>query len=394
MDKTVVELFAGVGGFHLGLTQASDFNIIWANQWEPNKKVQHAFDCYQKHFGEKTICANENIADVKKNIPDHTLLVGGFPCQDYSIASTGAKGIEGKKGVLWWEIRDILKDKKPPFILLENVDRLLKSPSTQKGRDFGIMLASLNDLGYSVEWRVINASEYGFAQRRKRVFVFAYYKDTKYYKEKNIDMISLIKKEGLFSKTVPVEQNFDHLECELIYSDLLDISNDFSFNFLNAGVMQNGRIVTAKTIPIYEKPKTLEEIMERNVDESFFIKNRMDRWEYLKGSKRIPRVSNTGHEYIYSEGAIAFPDPTDKPSRTLLTSESSLNRSTHVVEDLDTKKLRLLTQLECERLNGFDDNWTNTGMPQKFRYFCMGNALVVGLVERLGKGIAQIIENE
>lgn len=174
MEKTVCELFAGVGGFRIGLEKAdNNWDTVWANQWEPGKKTQHAFDCYVTHFGKKDNYINEDIASIDKaTIPDHNLLVGGFPCQDYSVARTGAKGMEGKKGVLWWQIRDILETKQPKFVLLENVDRLLKSPANQRGRDFGVILACFNDLGYTVEWRVINAAEYGFAQRRRRTFYF------------------------------------------------------------------------------------------------------------------------------------------------------------------------------------------------------------------------------
>jgi DNA (cytosine-5)-methyltransferase 1 len=395
MKKTVVELFAGVGGFHLGLTRSSDFNIMWANQWEPGKKVQHAFDCYKTHFEDTTICVNEDIAKVKADIPNHTLLCGGFPCQDYSVASTGAKGIEGKKGVLWWEIRDILEDKRPPFVLLENVDRLVKSPASQRGRDFGVMLSSLDDLGYSVEWRIINAAEYGFAQRRRRIFIFAYHKDTKYYSLQNkTTPKDIIKSDGLFAKVFHIEHEFNSNETTLDYNDLVEVSEKFTFNFEASGFMQSGVITTAKTIPVYKQAKTLAEIMEHNVDSKYYLGSDRTKWEYLKGSKSIERTSKTGHKYKFSEGKIAFPDPVDRPARTMLTSESSLNRSTHVVEDLDTKEYRLLTPIECEKLNGFEPNWTNTGMTEKMRYFCMGNALVVGIIEKLGKEISDIIEKE
>lgn len=205
MEKTVCELFAGVGGFRIGLEKAdSNWETVWANQWEPGKKSQHAFDCYVTHFGKKDNYINEDIASVDKStIPDHNLLVGGFPCQDYSVARTGAKGIEGKKGVLWWQIRDILEEKQPKFVLLENVDRLLKSPSNQRGRDFGVILACFNDLGYTVEWRVINAAEYGFAQRRRRTFIFACKNDTNYYKSiKNEKLENIIHKNRIFYKTI------------------------------------------------------------------------------------------------------------------------------------------------------------------------------------------------
>ncbi|MEK6809392.1 MAG: DNA (cytosine-5-)-methyltransferase, partial [Nanoarchaeota archaeon] len=177
MEKIkVVELFAGVGGFRIGLGNASKkYEVVWSNQWEPATKTQDASDVYVKRFGEENH-SNVDIVKVNiKDIPKHNLLVGGFPCQDYSVAKSlsQSKGITGKKGVLWWEIHRILKDSKsnPEFVLLENVDRLLSSPASQRGRDFAIMLASLSDLGYIVEWRIINAADYGMPQRRRRVFI-------------------------------------------------------------------------------------------------------------------------------------------------------------------------------------------------------------------------------
>ena len=394
--KRVVELFAGVGGFHLGLSRTNrGFNTIWANQWEPGKTAQHAFDCYKEHYGDTVVCVCEDIAKVKGDIPKHELLVGGFPCQDYSVAHTGAEGIQGKKGVLWWEIRDILESKRPPFVLLENVDRLLKSPASQRGRDFGIMLWCYNKLGYSVEWRVINASEYGFPQRRRRIFMFAYLNKTAYGKKmKSVALESIIGKNGVFAKGFPIEQDYVGKTTNIDIADVVEVSDTFAFSFENSGIMRDGVVYTANTVPKYVKPTLLGELLEDNVDEKFYLGKDTQKWEYLKGAKRIERTTKTGHKYTFSEGAIAFPDPLDKPSRTMLTSESSLNRSTHVIADPNTSRYRLLTPVECERLNGFDDDWTNTGMPQKFRYFCMGNALVVGLVEKIGYQIADILDNE
>ena len=202
MNKTIVELFAGVGGFRLGFERLnSGWETVWFSQWEPGARTQWAHDCYIEHFGESKDINGEvttgiDISEVdKSSIPSHTLLVGGFPCQDYSVAHSlsTSKGLEGKKGVLWWQIRDTIIAKKPPFILLENVDRLIKSPAKQRGRDFGVILACLNELNYSVEWRVVNAAHYGGPQRRRRTFIFAYLNDTKYgEKQAKIPMIDII----------------------------------------------------------------------------------------------------------------------------------------------------------------------------------------------------------
>lgn len=397
IDKTVCELFAGVGGFRLGLERASqEWNTVWANQWEPGKKTQHAFDCYCSHFGNNDNHVNIDIAQIYKvDIPNHNLLVGGFPCQDYSVAKTGAQGINGVKGVLWWQIREILEEKSPKFVLLENVDRLLKSPAKQRGRDFGVILACFNDLGYSVEWRVINAAEYGFAQRRRRVFIYAYKNITKYFQKMEKETYKdIINTKGFFATTFPVEACDNISVKEFNYEDIYDISENFKYDFCNSGIMHNGEIATVKTTPKYEEPITIRKIVENNVDVKYYLGEELSKWEYLKGSKKIQRTSNSGHSYTFSEGPIAFPDSIDKPARTMLTSESSVNRSTHVIEDPETKQLRLITPMEAERIQGFDDNWTNTGMPEKFRYFCMGNALVVGVVERMGRTLNIIFDEE
>ena len=393
-DLTVVELFAGVGGFRIGL-EKSGWNTLFSNQWEPGKKSQWAFDCYNKHFPTSTN-SNDDVATVKaEDIPDHTLLVGGFPCQDYSVASTlsNSKGIEGKKGVLWWEIRRIVEEKQPRYILLENVDRLLKSPAKQRGRDFAIIVSCLNSLGYSVEWKVINAGEYGFAQRRRRTFIFATResKNIKILYSKDPDTI--LTSSGFFASLFP-SKKYDDLKAKeiTIPTDLLEITRKFSAPFENSGYSIDFHCYTTRLESNYHGPQvTLGDILESNVDKKYYLKDAdLSQWEYMKGSKRESRTAANGHSYFYSEGPIAYPDYLDKPSRTMLTSESSKNRSTHVVKDPETGKLRLLTPVECERLDGFPDNWTNTGMPEKFRYFCMGNALVVGLIEIIGKKIAEL----
>ena len=405
MDKTICELFAGVGGFRLGFERlGAGWETKWFSQWEPGAKTQWAHDCYVSHFGESEdlkgeIHTGEDISTmVKENIPDHTLLVGGFPCQDYSVAHTlaSSKGIEGKKGVLWWQIRDTLIAKQAPFCIFENVDRLLKSPAKQRGRDFGIILSCLADLGYSAEWRVVNAATYGAAQRRRRTFIFAYKNTTKYGKKmKKAKAEDIILESGLMAKAFPITE-MDEITDTVISKDIVEVSDSFSFAFEAAGYMTNYHIYTAKVKEAEEEPILLGKILQHNVDDSFFIKDeaRMQKWVYLKGAKKIPRKSANGHEYMFSEGPVAFPDPWDRPGRTMLTSESTLNRSTHVVADLDSGKLRILTPVEAERLQGFDDDWTNSGMPQRMRFFCMGNALVVPMITRMGKVINEIVENE
>jgi len=399
-----IELFAGVGGFRLGLQKANSkdkaYSIVWSNQWEPSTKMQHASDIYNARFNFPNH-SNEDISTVKTlDIPDHDLLVGGFPCQDYSVASTlkNAHGIVGKKGVLWWEIYRILEEKAtqaPKYLMLENVDRLLKSPASQRGRDFAIILSSLNALGYAVEWRVINASDYGMPQRRRRVFILAYKNNTKMYHTLNSDTpSSVLNASGLFAKSFPIKtiQNEDVFSLKLS-SDLVDITNNFNNNtpkqnaFFESGYMVDGVYYTSKCEANYNgKMSVLGDFLqnEKDVPAEFYISDEeLDKWKYQKGSKSIERVhKTTGHKYIYSEGSMGFPDCLNKPSRTIITGEGgvSASRFKHVV-CVDGKHRRL-TPIELERLNMFPDNHTK-GVSDSKRAFLMGNALVVGLVEKI-----------
>lgn len=407
-----IELFAGVGGFRIGLENVKNhnknFNIVWSNQWEPSTKMQHASQIYEKQFG-YTNHINEDISTVKViDIPDHDMLVGGFPCQDYSVASTlkNSHGINGKKGVLWWEIYRILQEKKdnaPKYLLLENVDRLLKSPASQRGRDFAIILSSLNALGYAVEWRVINASEYGMPQRRRRVFIFASKKDTKFYNNLKENSVSdNLNKSGLFAKTFPIKNiDINKVIIKQLSDDLVDITDNFNKEtpknnaFLETGYMIDGVYYTSRIEVDYNgEYSVLGDFLEdeNTIPKEFYIDDEeLKKWQYQKGSKSIERVNKTtGHKYTYSEGSMGFPDCVNKPSRTIITGEggASASRFKHVVKI--NGKHRRLTPIELERLNMFPDNHT-VGVTDTKRAFLMGNALVVGIVERLGNTILEDI---
>lgn len=280
MQKTICELFAGVGGFRLGFERLeAGWETTWFSQWEPGARTQWAHDCYVQHFGDSSDLNNEfhtgeDISTMDKQaIPNHTLLVGGFPCQDYSVAHTlsSSHGIEGKKGVLWWQIRDTIIAKKPPFCIFENVDRLLKSPAKQRGRDFGVILACLAKEGYSVEWRVVNAAQYGAAQRRRRIFIFAYRNDTIYgQKMADISADVIIKDGGLMAKAFPI-QNIGQITETVIGGDIVDVSDNFAFTFETAGYMRKDRIYTSKVIEQEEEPIALGKILQKNVDDKFYI---------------------------------------------------------------------------------------------------------------------------
>lgn len=416
--RRVVELFAGVGGFRIGLNQVKlinnktiekdNFKFVFFNQWEPSTSIQSAYNCYIKRFNENHK-ENQNI-DIslvdKKKIPDHDLLVAGFPCQDYSVARSlnGEKGIKGKKGVLWWEIYETLLIKSPNFVLLENVDRLLISPSTCRGRDFSIILKCFDTLNYYVEWKIIKASDYGMPQKRKRVFIFACKKSTNYFKNvinrKNnrIDFCDFVNSNNsFFTKEFNCKVIAENLE-QILNKSLQQISEGCGGIFYDTGVMIDKRIYTFKTIPIYKGKKTfLKDILlsENNLDNSIYLKNKeiIEKFQHLKSKKKIAREKD-GYTYFYSEGKMNFPDDINLPARTMLTSEGTVNRSTHII-GCSNNRYRLLTPIECERLNMFPDNWTKIDkISDNKRKFMMGNALVCGIIEKLSNQIKLAIDME
>ncbi|EGF59348.1 DNA (cytosine-5-)-methyltransferase [Bacteroides fluxus] len=406
----VVELFAGVGGFRIGLEGASDaYQTIWNNQWEPSTKRQDASLVYKARFGSKGH-SNRDINTVPtKEIPDHDLLVGGFPCQDYSVAATLSRsgGIEGKKGVLWWQIYRILDEKgerRPDYLFFENVDRLINSPATQRGRDFAIILASLSDLGYMVEWRVINAADYGMPQRRRRTYIVGYRKGS-VVANRVEGMEDWVLYDGVMAQSFPFKQKEKTLSVFDIEGSVQEISATFNQEkgespFGNAGMMMDRHVFSADAIAMYEGIfQTLGDnlVSEEFVPEDFFISEEdLSKWQYEKGAKKISRVSKEGYEYVFSEGGMAFPDCLDKPSRTMITGEGGAapSRFKHVVQT-PSGRFRRLIPIELERLNMFPDNHTfHPEVSDGRRAFLMGNALVCGIVEQIGKSLYRFIYDE
>ena len=393
----IIELFAGVGGFRLGFERASNgvyqYDVVWSNQFEPSTKIQHASDVYVQRFGDKNH-SNVDISKVDENdIPEHDLLVGGFPCQDYSVAKilSHAQGIVGQKGVLWWEIYRIVKAKKPSYILLENVDRLIKSPAPQRGRDFAVMLKTLSDLGYDIEWRVINASDYGMPQRRRRVFIYA-------YRSSSTSAKDIIFRKGLFAKSFSLSGDEDNLTEIALNQSLQDISDNFGKGasisaFQNAGCVIKNKAFTTQINADYSGGEhiLLKDVLqkEKEVPQEYYVEeSELKKWEYLKGGKREERFSKDGRVFVYCEGAMSFPDSLDKPARTIVTGEGGKtpSRFKHVIKT--AKGYRRLTPVELERLNMFPDNHT-AGSSDAKRAFLMGNALVIGIVERFAKSLGQ-----
>jgi len=426
----VVELFAGVGGFRVGFEKANKkrYDTVWFNQWEPGKKQQHAHDVYAKKWSVDGLShTNTDIEEVVKSyidsVPDHNILVGGFPCQDYSVAKplSRSAGIIGKKGVLWWSIVSLVQQLQerpdrnaPEILLLENVDRLLKSPGTQRGRDFAIMLRSLETLGYDVEWRVINAAEYGFPQRRKRIFILAYKNDGGIAKQMRSVGHEKWFSSGTLGKAFPVEKSsLTSFEEIMLHEDEKEISDSFGQGlkispFYNAGVMIAGKVHTTKVV--HKAPTNQQtlgdyilsdiEVIE-NYGEQYFIDDTevLKKWQFQKGPKKIERVNKkTGEPYFFAEGGMSFPDALDRPSRTIITGEggNGPSRFKHVIQSPQSGRFRRLTPVELEQLSMFPKNHTAEGIhgpiSDNTRAFFIGNALVTGVITEIGKKLIKHVD--
>ena len=313
----VIELFAGVGGFREAMSapKTKDFyKVIWSNQWEPRESnkddsKQTANSVYMAKFGKDGHCPRDiEKVTSEEDMPEipatFDLLVGGFPCQDYSVAKprNTSKGMKGPKGVLWWRICEILEARTPRYVLLENVDLLVKSPSECRGRDFAIILKCLEEMGYFVEWRVINAGDYGYIQRRRRTYIFAYKpdeQDKRQFKElseatlkdggllNNVFAVSDLSKPSFYSLPPGVSGQ----ELGKNYQPNRNISP-----FKAAGMMANGKCISAdhKAERGRKPKKTLRHALLKKTeirDESELEPLRIHglelirAWAYVKGKK-------------------------------------------------------------------------------------------------------------
>ena len=321
-----------------------------------------------------------------------------------SLSRSG--GIEGKKGILWWQIYRILNekgDKRPKYIFFENVDRLLNSPATQRGRDFAIILASLADLGYVVEWRIINAADYGMPQRRRRTYIVGYLKGS-VVADKVDTMEDWIEFDGVLAQAFPFRAKEETVSTFDINGTIQEVSANFNKGkkdspFGNAGMMKDRHVYSIDAEPVYDG--TIQTLGDNLVDEDFvpeefFIsEEELPKWQYEKGAKKINRISKEGFEYVFSEGGMAFPDYLDKPSRTMITGEggNAPSRFKHVVQT-PSGRFRRLIPIELERLNIPDNHTYHPEVSNGRRAFLMGNALVCGIVQNIGRSLYRSIYDE
>ena len=257
------------------------------------------------------------------------------------------------------------------------------------------MLASLADLGYMVEWRVVNAADYGFPQKRRRVYIVGRLATGKADRPTS-NAVELLVRDGVLARALPVEESAVALGPDLtLDGSLPDLSEAFGRGLAALPVRERRRddrprrvdpatpargtgprprCATCSTRPTRSRPST----------SSPRARSRSGSTSRARRPSRATHKAS-GTEYFYQEGPIPFPDEIDGPARTILTGEggTSPSRFKHLI-GVEDGRYRRLTPRELERLDGFPDDWTDTGMPDGRRAFMVGNALIVGIIERIG----------
>ena len=435
VSLNVASMFSGIGSMRLAFEndclgfdadagwlwepRVSPWSFCWSNQWEPpvreDRNVQHAYDIYTRRFG----LAGAVNADIVQyldypdfydvSFPDSIdLLVAGFPCQDYSIVNVGRGGIEGKKGVLWWQIYRVLSERSPRMFLFENVDNLIFSPNaSHRGRDFAIMLSSLRSLGYSLEWRVVNSADCGVPQARNRIFIFG-----------SLDDLWSGDRKFVLDSAFPGINIFDGFLD--LPEDLVEITESFKHRFSRMGRLVDGRVELWRFEPEQVDHMPLSDVLQGlSVVASRFphcvVKpEKIDFDSPVKGTWNYAKSVSS----LDGSGPMAFPDPVDRPSRTLTTKcgevspmretmlifqpldgldESLFSRGKYQPLDVDGVPMlfRTLSPVELERVMTFPDDWTLNGrlseIPRSYRAFVLGNSCPPLEIVRIRDAIESVV---
>ncbi|MBA7587324.1 IS1595 family transposase ISCco3 [subsurface metagenome] len=364
-----IELFAGIGGFRLGLEKAfcnkdrgtlskekrehKQNNVytkskhqaicVFANEWD-----KYACQIYRKNFGEGELYEEDITKISAESIPDFDLLTAGFPCQSFSIAGK-RKGFGDTRGTLFFEICRIAEAKKPNLLLLENVKGLLNHDG---GNTFRIILDSLSELGYNCEWEVLNSKNFGVPQNRERVFIVGHLRG----------------KGG--QKVFPI-------------GSTMRKSNESSKRQTSGCVKGvSGRIQNDDTYLIYK---------------GAIMSKQNKKW--LEDGKELSRNFPQGQR-VYSDrgisstiagnaGGLGGKTGLYKVSPTLYGFKHGTHKHFNEILPKQLGLIRCLTPTECERLQGFPDGWTR-GLSDTQRYKCLGNAVTVNVIEEIGKKIKKI----
>lgn len=364
-----VELFAGIGGFRLGMTNAN-IKTIWANDFS-----QLSCQVYESNFGKESIVLGDineiNISD----IPDHDILTAGFPCQPFS--SAGKKlGIKDQvRGTIFEQIVNILAKKQPKYFLLENVKRML---TMQNGSHFRKILEALSCLDYFIEWRIINPITFGIPQNRERVFIFGSKVDSIYIKNIELDRFSV------FLNNQDANLLMAAKKTENIMQPIIDNKVKNS----NWGIAYKNTMYTQQLLAISNDQKIikLKDVIqdELEVDKQFDFT--IDTIERIKSSKLVNRYCN-GVEILYNQGGgsrLGYTIFGTNGIASTLTASTSRHYERYQVGD----KFRRLTNVEYARLMGFPDDWCRVARIYD-QYALFGNAVVPICIEWICKRIGK-----
>ena len=354
-----IELFAGIGGFRLGLERAGH-ECVWSNEI-----VEKARSIYEHNF--KDIPDGRDIRTIQPDeIPDCDLLVGGFPCATFSVAGrrTGF-GTEDTRGTLFFEICRILRSKRIPYVFLENVKGLLNHDG---GRTFGVIIASLDELGYDIQWECVNSKNFGVPQNRERVFIVG----------------------NLRGESRP---------------EVFPLGRCFAEDAEQSSAPQRkGEWVRTSYLPTldahYYKGGGTRAVIDEGGESDGHVRAthwRRNHFRDVKGDYTPTLTANMGtggNNVPYIVKAVLTPDRKDKRQNGRRIKEHNEPAFTLTSQDRHGvqvgTKLRKLTPLECERLQSLPDNWTKwyrdgSLVPDNQRYERCGRAVTVNVIEQIAK---------
>lgn len=351
---TGVSLFAGVGGFDLAM-QRQGIKVAASVEIDKNCNevlAKHFPDA--KQFTDVTTVKGKELIDAGFN-PSSGIITGGFPCQDLSVAGKRA-GLAGSRSGLFWEIARLVEETQTEYFVLENVPGLL---SSNGGKDFGLVIGTMAELGYSVGWRVLDAQYFGVPQRRRRVFIVGRRATSGSVAE------ILFKSEGLSRDLAPIKQARE------------DLATNTTESFGQTGFAKYTAGVTTLTATTYKRPE----------DNVVVTSSSFGGYKEGVGTLR----ANGGDLGGGSENLIVFHpsyhDGARVQEKTMNTLTSHMGTGGNNVSMVAKEtNVRRLTPIECERLQGFPDDWT-AGQSDTNRYKQMGNAVAVPVVEWIVKGI-------
>ena len=389
----IFSMFSGVGGFELGFQQANLQTQV-VGFCEIDKYASQILET--KFKGIKNYGDATTIDETK--LPNFDILVGGFPCQSFSMAGK-RKGFDEARGTLFFDVARILAHKKPRNFILENVKGLL---SHNKGKTFETILGILSNLGYIVEWELLNSKNYGVPQSRERMYIVGHLRGQSRpkvfsFREGNGVSETSRKKERERSSQVSstITSNYKRgthamgeqyiLEPKELTKNLGQGQRVYSTNGASVSIKALGGGQGGKT-GLYKIPQATKQGYEwADLGDSVNLQNLKSKTRRGRVGKQIAQTLDTGNQQYTIVQATITPSRKNKSQNGRRFKDNEEPMFTLTQNDVhgvmhNKTQIRRLTPIECERLQGFPDNWTK-GLSDTQRYKCMGNAVTTNVVE-------------